>query len=179
MNEAVVVTLGPQRYALPIAQVREVLRWQPVTPLPKAPSFIEGVMNVRGRLIGVADLRARLDLKNTKRTDQARILLVRLPKALVGLAVDSVQGVIDVPPTSVKELQAALPVPLDCAFIAGLIRGENDIIVLLNCQALFSSAEEQQLAGIAPHRREVCGALGARQPRRRVSHDGDDELLVF
>lgn len=148
MNDAVVVMLKPHRYALPVAQVREVLRWQPVTPLPKAPSFIEGVIDVRGRLIGVADLRSRLGLKNTERTDQARILLVRLPKALVGLAVDSVQGVIDTPPTNAKELQEALPLPLNGAFIAGLIRGENDIIVVLNCQALFSSAEEQQLAGI-------------------------------
>ena len=82
--------VGEQMYALDILRIREVIRPQKLTPVPKAPLFIEGVINLRGAVIPVVDLRKRFDQAIRKANSKARILICVLSGKIIGLVVDEV-----------------------------------------------------------------------------------------
>ncbi len=134
--QLVVFSLGTQVLALPVGQVREVLRFSPITPLPKAPAFVEGVLHLRGRVLPVADLRRRLDLPATERNDHTRIVVLR-KRIPLGLIVDAVQEVLTVPAEAIQQLPAQGGGVLRNEYVAGVARTGERLIVLLNVAALF------------------------------------------
>ena len=89
-------------FALDVSQLREVVRWQPVTPLPRAPALIEGVVDLRGAIVPVIDLGRALGTDPVKPSDAARIAVVEVDGLVIGLAVDAA---IEVLPVDVKALE--------------------------------------------------------------------------
>jgi len=85
--------VGSELYALDIMRIKEIIRPQKLTPVPKAPSFIEGVINLRGSVIPVADMRKRFDLPIDEDTRKNRIVICSLAKRNIGLLVDEVKEV--------------------------------------------------------------------------------------
>src|SRR6056300_316897 len=85
--------VGPELYALDIMRIKEIIRPQKLTPVPKAPSFIEGVINLRGSVIPVADMRKRFDQPIDEDTRKSRIVICSLAKRNIGLLVDEVKEV--------------------------------------------------------------------------------------
>ena len=85
-------TIGDVNYGVPVEQVREVRDVQAVTPVPGAPSYVEGVTNLRGQIITVMDLRKRLNLEETEGGGQ-KIIVIEMSKTAVGVVVDSVTEV--------------------------------------------------------------------------------------
>ena len=141
--QAVVFTLAQEQYALPIHQVREVVRMQEVLPLPQAPSFVEGVIHVRDRVIAVSDLRKRFELGRPEAPNDAHILIVRLPKALVGFVVDTVVGVFTIPQAAIQEPpQAAL---LKQKYLSGIVDLNGKLVFFLSASAIFSSEEQKEM----------------------------------
>lgn len=91
-------TLGGNFYALPVSEVTEVVRMVEVTPLPDAPSFVEGVVNLRGAVIPVLDMRKRLGMAPAPYTYFTRILVLAMHGHTAGMIVDAVDGVADIEP---------------------------------------------------------------------------------
>src|SRR5512133_2062133 len=89
-------------YAVDIMRIKEIIRPQKLTPLPKAPAFIEGVINLRGTIIPVVDLRKRFEMQQKELTVFTRLLIVRIAGQSVGLVVDDVTEVITVPLKDIK-----------------------------------------------------------------------------
>ena len=94
--------VGGQVYAIDVSQMREVVRWQEVTPLPNAPALIEGVIDLRGSVVPVVDLGRVLGLGSVKSGERARIVMTEVDGLVMGLAVDAA---VDVLPVDVARLE--------------------------------------------------------------------------
>jgi purine-binding chemotaxis protein CheW len=128
--------LGEEHYGIAILRVREIIGLVPVTPLPKAPQHVRGVMNLRGRILPVLDLRSRFGLPPVAETKETCIIVVDAglgdaDSSIRGVVVDRVSEVQDVPATSIAPPPAfGAGVPL--AFIEGVGRTRDKVILLLD-----------------------------------------------
>ncbi len=93
-NELLTFKLGNQDYALDIMSVREIRGWTKTTPMPHAPEFMRGVINLRGTVLPVMDLASRLGLPSQQTTERNVIIVVKCREALIGLLVDAVSDII-------------------------------------------------------------------------------------
>jgi len=94
-RQLVVFALGGEEYGVPITLVQEIIRYAAPRPIPGSPSHVEGVINLRGRIIPVVDLRSRLGVPGD-RPAQAKIVIVEMPEPTVGIVVDEVREVLTV-----------------------------------------------------------------------------------
>lgn len=144
-KKVIVFALGSEEYGVEVEKVRTIERMQPMTRVPKAPEFIKGVINLRGIVIPIIDLRARFGLEEVTSTDATRIIIVSAADFEVGLIVDSANDVIDVdtdnintPPEVVGGIKAK--------YLDGIARvGDNRLLVLLNLEQVLNRSEIQQL----------------------------------
>jgi purine-binding chemotaxis protein CheW len=152
--------VGVEEYGLPIEAITEVVRPLKITPLPKMPAFVEGVINLRGIIIPVVDLRRRFDLSEIKNDPRKmRMIITRGAvqgaagnRNLLGLVVDGVDEVIYIPK---KEIDAAPPAATgkNADFITGMGKIADRLIILLDISRILSQQERTALveAGNAAH----------------------------
>ncbi|UJF35363.1 chemotaxis protein CheW [Paenibacillus hexagrammi] len=141
----IVFALGTEEYGVEVEKVRTIERMQPMTRVPKAPEFIKGVINLRGVVIPIIDLRSRFGLETQNYTDATRIIIVSQGDYEVGLIVDSANDVIDLdtdnidnPPEIVGGIKAK--------YLDGIARvGGQRLLVLLNLEQVLDRHEIQQL----------------------------------
>ena len=140
--------LKDEGFAFDIMKVVEIIRLKEITEVPTAPGFIEGVINLRGKIIPIIDLRKRFKVEIIDRDKKYRIIIVELLKnQLVGVIVDEVEKVLQV-----KEEQV-LPAPPTVTeaggkYIEAIVRIEDRIIILLDIDRIFSEAEYIELKEI-------------------------------
>jgi purine-binding chemotaxis protein CheW len=138
--------LGSEGYGVPVLKVREIIRHCDITPVPHMPEYIKGVMNLRGKIIPVADLRLKFRLASAETTDLTCIIVVQvsLPgnaSALIGMIVDAVEEVVNIAAADIE------PVPdfggaVETGYILGMAKGKGTIRTLLDF--------DRVLAGDAP-----------------------------
>lgn len=141
--QLVVFRLAREEYGLPITRVQEINRLAPITKLPQTPPFMEGIINLRGRIIPVIDLRKRFQLEVTEHTDNTRIIIVEVNGQTIGVIVDAVQEVV-----RLEQEQIEPPPPsfvLDAQYIHGVGKVDGRLLILLNINAVLSSQEEIEL----------------------------------
>jgi len=143
--QIVVFELGAERYGVDIATVYEIIRYQPITAVPRAPDFVEGIINLRGRIVPVVDLRARLGLTVSPPTKATRIVVAETAGTTVGLIVDGVSEVLMVPATSIEPTNA-LVAGADAASLRGIAKLGERLIILLALDGLFTRADTDELA---------------------------------
>src|ERR1700685_2566182 len=97
--------IGRETFGLPIAMVREIVRVPEITSVPNAPDYIEGVINLRGRIIPVIDLRKRFGDKSGEKSKKNRIVVVELENRSIGLLVHSASEVLRIPPSDIEAPQ--------------------------------------------------------------------------
>lgn len=144
-KKVIVFALGTEEYGVEVEKVRTIERMQPMTRVPKAPEFIKGVINLRGVVIPIIDLRSRFGLETQDYSDATRIIIVSQGEFEVGLIVDSANDVIDIdtdnidnPPEIVGGIKAK--------YLDGIARvGEQRLLVLLNLEQVLDRHEIQQL----------------------------------
>lgn len=134
--ELVSFQLGPEEYAIDILGVQEIIRMVEITPVPNAPHYVEGVVNLRGKVIPIINLRMRLGLSSTEHMKDTRIVVVDVGHVLLGFIVDSVEEVLRLPVECIE------PPPLSGAggadeFHKGVGRVEGRLLILLNLELLF------------------------------------------
>jgi purine-binding chemotaxis protein CheW len=142
--QLVTFRIGGEEFGLDVFQVHEILRWEEPTPMPRAPAFVEGVLDVRGTLVPVIDLRKRFELTELRYDEETRIILVDYQTERLGLVVDEVTEVLRVPETSVTPPPAYVK-GLAAEFIRGIVRLEGRLIVLMDLDRILSSQERMQL----------------------------------
>ncbi|PVX23435.1 MAG: chemotaxis protein CheW [Candidatus Bathyarchaeum sp.] len=141
-------TIGEVNYGVPVEQVREVRDMQAVTPVPGAPSYVEGVTNLRGQIITVMDLRRRLDLPK-KEDGGEKIIVVELGKVAVGVVVDAVTEVSTIPGADIEE-HMEVTTTLD-EYVIGVGKQGENLVVILNLAKLISDVKED-----LPEQRKVA-----------------------
>ncbi len=146
--QIVICELADEHYGLDIARVFEIIRHQPITAVPRAPSFVKGVINLRGRIIPVVDLRDRFGMATAEPTKETRIVVAESSATRVGLIVDSVSEVLMLP------LDAVEPTPevaagADAEYLRGIAKLGDRLVLLLELDGLFALEEQSALAGAA------------------------------
>jgi len=143
--------LGRECYGVPVLRVREIIRLCDITPVPQMPAYIKGVLNLRGKIIPVADLRLKFKLASDKNTDLTCIIVVQLAlpdrsPTLMGLIVDAVEEVVhltaaDIEPT--PDFGAAL----EADFILGIANVKGSVKTLLDIDKVVTALDPEQLHG--------------------------------
>jgi len=144
--QVVTFRVGAQEFAFDILQIERILRYEAPAPLPRAPGFLEGVVQYAGTAVPVVDLRKRFELEAPVR-EETRLMVVDLGDQKVAVLVDEVREVMRVDSTTI-----AAPGPvvrgLAAAYISGIITRPGRTIILLNTRKLLSSTERLSLSGI-------------------------------
>ena len=136
--------LGSEMYALDIMKIKEIIRPQKLTPVPKAPPFIEGVINLRGAVIPVVDMRKRFDVSVDTDERSERVIVCSVAKKIIGLIVDEVD---EVRRYSRKEIQPA-PQFLKgkgSEFFLGVCRKEDELVMLIDLEKILTTDEKINL----------------------------------
>ncbi len=133
--ELIAFRVGAQEFCIDIMSVREIRGWSPATPLPHAPAFVKGVINLRGTVLPILDLSERLGLGETQASARHVIIVVRIDRQLVGLLVDAVCDILTI------QDQALQPTPeLACHTVRTLVKGllplEDRMVSMLSLEHL-------------------------------------------
>ena len=137
--------LEGQNYAVDIMKIRQIIRPTKIRPLPQAPEFLEGVINLRGAVIPVMDLRKRFDMKINP-DHEPRVIIVSVERQVVGVVVDEVSEVISVSPDQIQPPPRLAGIP--SKFLVGACQWSDSILLILNLDELLTSAEKVSLAEI-------------------------------
>lgn len=150
--QLVVFGLADESYGVHVLAVEEIIRLQEITAIPHAPDFVEGVINLRGRVIPVLDLRKRFGLPPAEATKSTRIVVVEASGMTVGLVVDSVDEVRNLP-TETIEPPSPIVTTVDSDFLMGVGKlpaggGQEQLVILLDLDRVTSVAERQALSAL-------------------------------
>lgn len=136
--------LGNERYAIDIMDVEEIIRLAEITAVPKAPDFLEGIINLRDRVIPVVDLKKRINMGEATLDENTRIVVVNLNNKRIGLVIDAVDEIVRIDSTLI-DAAPAVAVSLDSSYIEGVAKTEKGMIIILKVNKIFSSSEQGQL----------------------------------
>jgi purine-binding chemotaxis protein CheW len=147
--QLVAFRLGAEEYAIPIEMVESIIKLGPLTAVPGSPSYVRGVMNLRGRIMSVIDLRLRFGMPSEADQPDGRILVVQYAETTIGLLVDSVSEVFNL-----DEMDFQPPPPElgngAVGGVDGIIHAADRLIVLLNVESILrSTADIEELAPAA------------------------------
>ena len=139
--------LDGEIYAVDIMRIKEIIRPQKLAVLPKTPPFVEGVLNLRGQVIPVIDLRKRFDMAPRKIDHNRRLLIISLAGCTIGLAVDEVTEVITVPVANIKP-PPQITRGVDAEYLLGVCLADDSLIMLLSPDTLLSWRETAELSSL-------------------------------
>jgi purine-binding chemotaxis protein CheW len=135
MDQFLAFKLADELFAIEILRVQEIRGITPITPIPNAPQYIRGVMNLRGTIVPVIDLRMRFGLGEAEYNRFTVIIVVRLGSRIIGLVVDAVSDVLDVAPGDI-ESPPDFGARIDTSYLNGMVQRGDQIILLLNLDQL-------------------------------------------
>jgi purine-binding chemotaxis protein CheW len=145
LNQLVAFILGEQQYALPLTTVRRVVRMVEVTPLPKAPEVVLGVIDFQGKIIPVVSMRKRFGLAESESSLSDQLIVADAGTRSVALVVNSVIGVLERTAEEVTEAEKIVP---GAQYVEGVTRLEGGILFVHDLDRFLSQKEEQQLDGL-------------------------------
>jgi purine-binding chemotaxis protein CheW len=130
-----VFRVGGEQYAIDIARIEEILPSRPLTPLPRAPGYLEGVLHLRGGILAAVDVRRQLGVEPSVPAGREKVLICRVGRTRVALIVDAVTRIVRVP---LSELKPAPPLP-DGGCVLGAFGAPGALTLLFDVKALFAA----------------------------------------
>jgi purine-binding chemotaxis protein CheW len=140
--EVVVFEIGGRRYGLPAADVREIVRAAALTPLPRAPAVVEGILNLRGRIVPVLDIRARFRLPPRPLHPSDHLLVASVGERLVALRVDRATDLVRLRAEDIEDARGAVP---GAEYVAWVAKLPNDLVLIHDLRTFLSRAESAAL----------------------------------
>jgi purine-binding chemotaxis protein CheW len=139
-REVLVFILGSEEYGVDILKVQEIRGYDKVTPIPSAPDYLKGVLNLRGVIVPILDMRVKFRLAEVRYDQFTVVVILRLGDRIIGLVVD---GVSDVVALNASEVKAPpnLGSVVDGSYIAGVATQNDRMVLLLDIEKLLSSGE--------------------------------------
>ena len=132
--------VGDEEFAVPILSVQEINRMMEITRVPQSPPFVEGVINLRGKIIPVVDLRKKFGLSQTDETKDHRIIVVEVQNRVIGFTVDRVSEVLRID-KDVVDAAPAMVTGIDTDYVDGVGKLEDRLLILLSLERLFALEE--------------------------------------
>ncbi len=145
--QLVTFSIGEEEFGVDILKVQEIIRTMEITKVPRAPEFVEGVINLRGKVIPIIDLRRRFSMTARSHDSNTRIIVIEITRMIVGFVVDAVSEVLRIP---VDTVEAAPPVVagLDSDYISGVGKLHDRLLILLDLDRLLSADDMEMLADL-------------------------------
>mgnify|MGYP001574143460 CR=1 FL=1 len=140
--------IGNEEFGVDILNVQEINKMTTITKVPNAPEFVEGVINLRGRVIPVIDLRARLHLAKKEHDKDTRIIVVEIAQSTVGFIVDAVSEVLRIP-LSTFETPPEIVTGIDSEFIKSVGKLEDRLLILIDLNKILSTSDKERLSKVA------------------------------
>ena len=140
--------LADQEYALQILKVREIIGMQDITIVPKTPKHVKGVINLRGKVIPVIDLRLKLHLPEAQYTEATAIIITQTADGQVGILVDAVSEVLEIPAEDIEEAPS-FGSQVDTSFVLGLAKTQGRVTILLDLTRIIT-ANDLSATGFSP-----------------------------
>jgi purine-binding chemotaxis protein CheW len=141
----VVFYLAGAEFGIEIERVREIIRVIDITRMPKAPRFLSGIINLRGKIVSVLDFKRRFGLPACELTMDARIMIVEIGDQIVGLLVDKVLEVQRIP-MGKRSAPSKNFLTIDAKFLSGVVESKNNFMLMLNLERVFNLEEIKSLA---------------------------------
>jgi len=145
--QLVTFSIGEEEFGVDILKVQEIIRTMEITKVPRAPQFVEGVINLRGKVIPIIDLRRRFSLHTRSHDSNTRIIVIEITQMIVGFVVDAVSEVLRIP---VDTVEPAPPVVagMDSDYISGVGKLHDRLLILLDLDRLLSADDIEMLADL-------------------------------
>jgi purine-binding chemotaxis protein CheW len=147
-REVLVFVLGKEEYGVDILKVQEIRGYEKVTPLPAAPAYLKGVVNLRGVIVPVIDLRVKFGMANPAYDASTVMVILRIGTRVIGIVVDGVSDVMRLAPSDVKPAPE-LGTLVDSSYLAGLATRDERMILLVDIEKFLSSGELKLLTHVA------------------------------
>ncbi|MDY6321623.1 MAG: chemotaxis protein CheW [Succinivibrio sp.] len=139
--------LGQEIYGVNVMQVREVLRYTDIAPVPGAPTYVLGIINLRGNVVTVIDTRQRFGLPSAEVTDNTRIMIIESESHVVGILVDSVAEVVDLNTNDIDDTPN-VGTEESAKFISGVCNRDDDLLILIDLTKLLSDQEWEEVVNL-------------------------------
>lgn len=141
-KQIVIFQLGKEEYGINILQTKEIIKPSKITNVPNTPDYVLGVINLRGQIVPVIDLRKRFAIAATETTDKQRVITIEVRDSLIGLVVDSVNGVVWL---NMNELEPAPEIAggIEQEFIEGVGKIEDRLLVIIDLEKLLFGNDQE------------------------------------
>jgi purine-binding chemotaxis protein CheW len=156
-QQFITFTLGSEEYGIDIMVVREIKGWTETTMIPNAPTHVRGVINLRGVIVPIFDLRARFGMGLTATTTMHVVIIVATGTRTIGLLVDTVSDIISVDPKAIRPVPE-MGLPKEDQFLDGLVAMEDRMVTLVSLAGLFDKPTDSVKRN---HSGEVAAAIAA------------------
>ncbi len=137
-------TVGSEDYGLEIQYITEIIGIQKITQIPELPEYMKGIINLRGKIIPVMDIRLRFKKEPREYNDRTCVIVVEINGLSVGLIIDSVSEVISIPEQNIVK-PPQINNQYNNRYIKGIGKTENDVKLLIDCEKLFTDRERNDL----------------------------------
>lgn len=145
--QLVTFTISHEEFGLDILRVQEIIRTMEITRVPRAPEFVEGVINLRGKVIPIIDLRRRFGMESKKHDSHTRIIVVEIHSMVVGFVVDSVSEVLRISSSTV-EPPPAVVAGVESEYISGVGKLQDRLLILIDLDKLLTDTEKGAMTTI-------------------------------
>jgi purine-binding chemotaxis protein CheW len=144
LSQYVTFMIAGESYGVPVLKVQEIIGMPPIVPVPNSEDFIKGVINLRGSVVPVVDMRKRFRLDEREYDMFTVIIIVEVKGLLVGMIVDSVSDVVDVPQADIQR-NPHLASKIESEFISGIGQVNEKLAIILDIDRIFSAKEIKTL----------------------------------
>lgn len=138
--------IGAEEFGINILEVQEIIRMVEITSVPQTPDYVEGVINLRGKVIPVVDLRKRLSMETQQRDHNTRIVVVDVDNEIMGLIVDSVSEVLRIPAGSIEPAPEIIT-GMDAEYIKGVVKLEEKLLMSLDLSKIVDPRQIADVVG--------------------------------
>lgn len=145
LSQIVTFTLADEEYGVNIMRVQEIILMGDITQVPEVPDFIEGVINLRGNVIPIVDLRCRFGIKQAEKTEETRIIVVNVNDKTMGIVVDAVNEVLRISDKDIEEAPPSIS-GWGKEYLQGLIKLDERLLILLDIDRILSLEEQQAMS---------------------------------
>jgi len=145
--QLVTFSISDEEFGVDILKVQEIIRTMEISKVPRAPDFVEGVINLRGKVIPIIDLRRRFGLAHKLHDKNTRIIVIEMTDVIVGFVVDAVSEVLRIPASTV-EPPPPVVAGMDSEYISGVGKLEDSLLILLDLDKLLSGDDMALLGSL-------------------------------
>ena len=147
--QLVIFQLGGEEFGVEIVRVQEIIRMPEITHIPQSPDFVEGVINLRGKIIVVVNLDKRFNLNSKEVDEDSRIIVVEIGNNVVGMIVDAVNEVLRIPSSSVEPAPDLILSQISRDYLKGVGKVDDRLLIMLDLAKVLTVEEMKEIAVLA------------------------------